>query len=179
MFNFHFHFQQIFAQLDVTLLDSPQGSSLTRATCHFANFICFLFVLVPLYFPINFHFHSQQVSGGVVWSLPLWHPFHALAVICFFRLVIKIIRSDLDKGAWTERSWTSCQKRRSRYINSHNKLLRSSWREKDVLKKKSKSKHAFYNSYLLLAPLLYVLIYRCSSTIYTVFLYFSYSNQIK
>ena len=54
---------------------------------------CFLF--------INFHFHSQQVSGGVVWSLPLWHPFHALAVICFFRLVVitivvKIIKSQLE-----------------------------------------------------------------------------------
>ena len=50
---------------------------------------------------INFHFHSQQVSGGVVWSLPLWHPFHALAVICFFRLVViiivvKIVKSQLE-----------------------------------------------------------------------------------
>ena len=74
------------------------GSSLTMATCHFANFICF-FLFYFLF--INFHFHSQQVSGGVVWSLPLWHPFHALAVICFFRLVViiivvKIVKSQLE-----------------------------------------------------------------------------------
>ena len=65
--------------------------------------LCYsLFASYLFYFLfINFHFHSQQVSGGVVWSLPLWHPFHALAVICFFRLVVitivvKIIKSQLE-----------------------------------------------------------------------------------
>merc|ERR1712013_37009 len=32
--------------------------------------------------------NNREVTGGVVWSLPLWHPFHALAVICFFSYLL-------------------------------------------------------------------------------------------